>query len=344
MSEKYNIPESNSLDSMEGIDPINTQTENLPDSLEGKIIKTRIIENEQLGVSFEETMIELPQYRQEETGIKRIIKRSLVKSPDFFNGNSQDVGYEYSDKTKEIWNFITDNKISQGTKLGHVVAWHATTDNEEKRERGVKQLDQHIQDGFYFGKVLPENISDYGKDFDKNIEVSDLFTTVGDYVWTDRISTPVYFFGTENVAFRDYLKSILNNEDILSVIKNRWEKRGGKDSGTVIYPGSSEFDEEFNESIDRNFDIGEEVVAKIERQKKICSERSIPLFTGLRCRNISFLKILSDGIDTACVNPFAEATIPSVHSVEVRSLRWCHSDLAIMPTKKSLSILFFASE
>ena len=89
--------------------------------------------------------------------------------------------------------------------------------------------------------------------------------------------------------------------------------------------------------------MGADAASKIDRQRKICVERDLPVFKGQRVRNISFLRILSEGIDTASVAPFGEATIPAVSSVEIKPLRWCHSDLAIIPTKKSLNILFFES-
>ena len=36
-----------------------------------------------------------------------------------------------------------------------------------------------------------------------------------------------------------------------------------------------------------------------------------------------------------------EFAVPIIHAPDVPILRWCHSELAIVPTKKSLRVLFF---
>jgi len=54
--------------------------------------------------------------------------------------------------------------------------------------------------------------------------------------------------------------------------------------------------------------------------------------------SIEKLKILRDGKP---MRKRTEPTLPCVRHPDVKPLRWCHAELALVPTKRSLNVLFF---
>ncbi|MBI4087243.1 MAG: hypothetical protein HY434_00215 [Candidatus Liptonbacteria bacterium] len=354
-----------------------------------------VFENKELGVSYKETVTELPQHRREETGVVRIKRRELLTFPEGFFGKTQKyegrpVGEEgwkdpqTSPESIPVWEFITDDKFPSGAKMAHYIDIHNNSgegygrnvahlsDDEQKeyfRTRFKKDKElyprswiRHKDEGLYFQSIFPEGDmgdkrmyikTDSGElqpssDSDTPYGVTKMYTWESWALFRSPIRHPVYLFGADNSAFRNYCASITQNREIMSLL----QKNGYTDQPTnLVVPGSPEFDEQFSEYFQRTQEYNRKhgykdsdfELENLKKQELIRHGVPLEVKDNSARNSVEFLRLIARGISSSGSPTLlgGARTIPVVKHPEVRPLKWLHSDLAIVPTKRSLNILFF---
>lgn len=354
-----------------------------------------VVENKELGVSYKETVIELPQHRREETGVVRIKRRELLTFPEGFFGKTRkyedrfvgEEGWkdpETSPESIPVWEFITDDRFPSGAKMAHYIdihnnsgmgyhgrVSHLSPDEQKEYFRTHFKKDKelyprswirHKDEGLYFQSIFPEgDMSDKkmytktesgelqpSKDSGSPYGVTKMYTWESWSLFRSPIRHPVYLFGAENSAFRDYCASITQNREILSLL----QQNGYTDQATrLVMPGSPEFEEQYSEyfrkSEESSRKYGHKVpdfrIENLKKQELIKHGIPLEVKDNSSRNSIEFLRLIAQGISSSG-SPTLKGgarTIPIVKHPEIRPLKWLHSDLAIVPTKGSLNILFF---
>ncbi len=324
-------------------------------------LQEEIIENKELGISYRDTDIWLPYHRQVETGIKRIRRRELLKIPNdiyinidkkhkgFHRFNKERILYSTDPKFDQFYLSITDGLYPTEHRATHTVSWDVATYTQ--RATG---LNIFLRDQCYFQKIMPKFIPAYSfptffkkdgntlyiddpfekelKDIPINYPRSEIIKVYSNHLIENEnnpykvfslnlyryrcpnFETPVFIFGSLNNALKNYSKSILNNDEILWMLSQ------------------SGFYYDFN--ISKRIDD--------EEEKKL-NLRSTNYFGY---ENLTCLENLAFGNLTSVrdITSVGEIHIPSVEHPDIKPLRWCHADVALIPTKKNLNVLFFENE
>jgi hypothetical protein len=307
--------------------------------LEGKSIEAdKIVENLELGVRYKETIIELPEHRQKETGIKRITRRELLpplpkglfvsgeESPYYPGSNGLSPqgranlkettkGHPYYSCAKEfddLYKFITNNIYPSEESLVHVFnigllhGWPGHDNPIEHSERLKK-------DGLYFQEIFNINgesklfeIGDDGvmKDFNKSkADFNNLPEDKKAGIYRFFVhGCGQAFFGLDSIATPVFLFTNKNKvflEYVESVLNNQ--------------------------------------IMCINKEGE--TENILDSFAP----NKRFQNVLNK-ILRGEISKMGEVWIPSLKHPDIKPLRWCHSECALVPTKRSLNILFFETD
>jgi len=287
-----------------------------------KTVKGEVeIEGQKVEVTYREKVINLPEHRQEETGIKRIRRRELLppfpdkmfisageENPDAREESRRYLDYSFwrSATHKEfapIYKFLTDGIYPSAENWVHQLRpWRGV---------GDKDIERHKKEGMYFQKIFPEMDKDAmpessltffdrtsegikewefgryptlkGRIPDNQLATFNLFCRPN-RMFNQNFFNPVFIFGNKNIVFDKYVNSILSNSEVMQMIdlqNKNPRQRAWVDKGL-----------------------------RAILQGKILSEDSEPLLTCVR-------------------HP------------DIKPLRWCHAECALVPTKRSLNVLLF---
>jgi len=345
-----------------------------------------VVENRELGVSYKETIIELPEHRREETGVVRIKRRELDTFPEGFFGRTKagrwmTEGWKDTIEYLPIWEFISDGKYPSAGKLGHYIDIAGDRElstmypkpnfkNPEDRRRiradseyYPRSFLRHQDEGLYFQSVFPEgDLHDkrfFAKDTDGKFQktqdsnspfgLTRVYTWEGWQLFRSPIRHPVYFFGTENKVFREYCRAISSNQEIVNLLK---QNEYTDEPIDVALPGSEEFEQVFQKGVEhvRSWTTSTEEGKKAEiehmelkRQEMIRNEVGFSKSQRSIGANLERFRLIAEGIQVSGGPSLmgSETKIPAVQHPDLRPLRWLHADLAIVPTSRSLNILFF---
>jgi hypothetical protein len=304
---------------------------------EGKSSKMKIVENKELGVRYKETIIELPEHRQKETGINRIRRRELL--PPLPNGlftTSEESEYylpsrENSNKTRQshynapkelddLYKFITDGIYPSETKKVHIFDFGLLGSSMHNRDYPHENEDRMKKEGLYFQKIflVPDEENNYDTDLYK-INDDATLSLAGSY---------------EKVK--------------------EWEKLPEEKKAGIYHLYCTEgrmWGSEYNTPV---FIFGNKNKAFVQYLNSLLNH---PIYSQNQkyydTRNSTIVKE-SETIQSIIngeankhasgMGRFHEENIPSVKHPDIKPLRWCHADLALVPTKRSLNILFFETD
>jgi hypothetical protein len=262
------------------------------------------IEGKKVEVAYREKVIELPKHRQEETGIQRIRRRELL--PPFPEGlydtSGKDIDSSGHSQPQASKVWSSRDKFDNFYKL--------FTDNEYPSEGTlVHHLEwtNWYQHGTNYGihKHLKEGLY-----FQKvnNENRNFYFAPIRKWGSTGtgygKFNTPFFVFGNKNTRIIEYIDFILELEGKEIKKWNRYFNTGDiKEGEWDTGYGNPDFSEQ-------DYDI----------LKKIKNRETVSTFDD-------------DEVKTSLFgNPAIRMKKP---------LRWCHAELAIIPTKRSLNVLFF---
>lgn len=169
-----------------------------------------IVSDPETGMSYRETIINLPEHRARETGIDRIRRRELLTVPDHIKNINKEgeTSYKTADSDSRVDAFyekLTDGKFPSARVWDHVL--NADTYNEEGK------LADHIKEGIYFQRIYIGDTHTITRKIEKTkTGIFNLDTVSGESMFNSDIKTPVYFFGNDNKNFTEYIKIILQND------------------------------------------------------------------------------------------------------------------------------------
>ncbi len=333
--------------------------------------------NKELGITYREKVIELPPQYQEKTGLKQIRRRELLPPfPDGFFRDDTVNDYEFgprfdnSKKFNPVFEFLTDGRFPSQGILSH-------TDSNFIREKDNPRTDENApdqlrQEGIYFQKIQPDvsrgrgagsetpamyfdesgnRVKGFTGDGEKSPEASraiyEMSTKVDNQFYrTNGLKGPMYIFGPRNGAFREYLKTIIDNKETRAML----EKAGWKDEKiSLIGPESDNYADAIIKQLRERmlpFKSEEDIAQAIKQalSQKVSAIDEAGKYQQRLFMNIDHLRLLSEGIAVLGGGSLEERKIPSVVHPDVMPLRWCHAELAIIPTRRSLNVLFFESD
>ena len=147
-------------------------------------------------------------------------------------------------------------------------------------------------------------------------------------VWVTKLRAPAFIFGPKNRVFKEYVEAIIKNDETKRILElGHWE-----DNPIYLIDPTSEkygraFDKRYhNERLEEESREDNAFVRDPDRKTQIV-------------RNIQYIKLLAKG--TKIEASESEATIPVIKHSDIKPLRWCHAECALVPTKRSLNVLFF---
>lgn len=78
----------------------------------------------------------------------------------------------------------------------------------------------------------------------------------------------------------------------------------------------------------------------LEERRQAYRDKNIHFVRGKKfAKNIDFIRKLLDGIQIITKDGYRQ--IPVIQHPDIPPLRWCHAEMALVPTKRSLNVLFF---
>ena len=278
---------------------------------------SEIVENKELGVSYREKIIELPKHRQEETGIKIIRRRQLIQLPEGILRSQPKTGQRVVYLEGSDWKENLEGYDVQSEEF--TPFWEYITDNRFPSESVWTHLflgdwgnwDNHIkrfkQEGAYFQKVFPKKDG-----------------------WPG-----CWFFGKDssgNVQQESENHRIPEDEKELA-------------DTLALYDMSLNEKECFRPIIANPlFIFGNKNKAFVDYFDKISSNQEALRMIDLAEKGEDYNRLSSLISGKAISGEHHHPSIPVIRHPDIKPLRWCHSELAVMPTKKSLNVLFFDTE
>lgn len=356
MSEKYIVDESNKINRAE--QKILAQGENI-----------YIVENKELGISYQDVFQELSNELQEKTGVKRIKRREVLAYPDgfYFDGSWSAEG--------PIWFFLTDGRFPSYKTWNHVMSADWQNPDGADAVKRFNERKEGIFDEFFPAQGFRINRAQrFFKRTIGGVEIIDRVVRVEDAkemlsyfpmsvmdkgeIWGSVINAPVFVFGGQNKLFVDYVNSITSNLEAREMLKlSGW---GASSPIELITRDSPDF-----EKYKRLFNGHEAIIRpKIDFPPEYLSDEWVnyPEFDNESDR-IEYERIKNDvriAIESckpydieisSCRWLFEEKDvlyyqgfppfIPVIRHPDIKPLRWSHSELAIIPKEDKLEILFF---
>jgi len=282
---------------------------------EGKSGKwNEVVEDKELGVSYREKVITLPKHRQEETDINHIIRREVLTYPrNFYTSEDQsDSGIAYysgEEKFDDVYRFLTNERFPSPDVWVHIFS------GGEKDPKSY--VSEFKKERLYFQEVIFTHIGH---------EALNTFERTEEGI---KRQDPHYLYDKHGNP-----KQIPKNQLALSKL---WLQVGEmyfrKHYNTPVFVFSNK-NEIFNQYVDT-------VLANPEAMEMI--------YNATRNPDPSFRKFVKHNLDN--LQSFRKGNsvdspvqwIQCVRHPDIKPLRWCHSELALVPTKRNLNVLFFKS-
>lgn len=254
------------------------------------------IDGEKIEVSYREKNIDLPEYRQEETGIKKIKRRELL--PPFPKGlyipsregsTNYFSYYSAEEKFDEFYRFFTDGGYPCLGTFVHIMNYR---EKYNQTGRVNPDIERFKKEEMYFQKIK----ATYGGQYFYHYRT-----------YSCEYTTPIFVFGNKSRVLNNYIDAILADPSIvgidiseLSILKKDFSLTGMSDS-------------DYHKMI-----RAEEIMRTINNYKSL-RNRKPPEREEISLHNFIEIK-------------------------DQKGLRWCNAELAIIPTKRGLNVLFFDSE
>lgn len=297
---------------------------------ESKNQENAVITNSELGISYKETIINLPLHRQKEVGIKRIRRKEILSHPDNLRGKYSGYGmgrvdgYSLEVKNWPIYDYLTDGRFTSFKTLNHQMFADVTAKRREQL------LEKFNKETLYFQKC------------ERSLDVS-----YGPSTWSadGNLDVPVFFFGNKNKTFVNYLETMFNNNDVVHYltkeIPGAWsigdlkliEDRNSWLYFRIIGPnGVGRPDFKYNP--DKTSPKTKEII-------KLLEEKNVKVFESKLGKTLDVFRLLLNG--ESFYSGDGHTSIPKLSNANANmpDLRWCHSEFAIIPTRNSLNVLFF---
>lgn len=361
-------------------------------------LTTKVIENQELGVSYRESYEPLSSEEQKDSGIRAIRRKEVIKGPsDLFQNISGNV---------KVYQFLTENLFPSYQTWNHVLQG----DGGSAGYTSYREIRRFEQEGQHMQEVLPlERMATaqpmYGfdgcplftiKEGEVNYKlptrdrdvirnsplVYTMCASTSNEIWRDSNDLPIFIFGNRNQVFSDYIKTIQTNPEMREMLElSGWSL----DSEIILEDGEGQsYFEGFDkreikvpklvkplEEIDSKKRI-ERVIPYLERIIREVPEISGKMCDGVtpsavyRCQHslkwhrkilngeikveeeysreipkfdITYLNLLAKGIPHS-----TNVYIPVVRHPDLRPLRWCHADSAIVERDGKTNVLFFETE
>lgn len=300
---------------------------------------SEVIEDKVLGVSYREKIIELPKHRQEETGVKRIRRRELLLpfpiglyvSPS--EKKNRDIQHVLNSDENE---FEKENQIQKIKNKGEYLPSYRSplTGVDEDQSKAIEQYKSGISVLDNPGADILKGIVDYEKrpatlkkvyEFltDRMYPSNDAWVHQFEYSLAEcpiknnelpkHKKETVDLFTKEGMYFQKV--SDLNNKEGV-------ERRKGTKHLYLVHGNEN------------------------NRGKMWSGTYTTPVFI-FGTKNKIFNELIKDHSQILGRHPVADEIIvdlPKDSSEFNNSLRWCHSELALIPTKRSLNVLFFETK
>ncbi len=349
MQEKYRMSEFDAQNEAEKLKQIVETGQAKDYDMAEKLLQTQIenspiVENRELGVSYRETVEELPLELQEQTGIKRLRRRKVLSYPDFFckegksgyyyfdvgispssqGGIASDKGVEFDreerQKLETIWHFFTNDRFLTYKTWNHRMSadWY----NSE----GEEMIREFYEEEWLFQEFFPVRnlqggitIDIFNKDKDENFSLMEWKEKVKLTDEEARAKLSIFPMslseGIEGgVGYGPTFVFGKNNKEFVDYIK------------TILTLSEIRKMMELTKFYDKPFSTPEE--------RKISQPGS-----SLNIQRINQL------LNEEEVKFYDHPCIPVVRHPDIkRPLRWCDAELAILPQGKELEIVFFETE
>ncbi len=323
-----------------------------PEGKKGKW--SEVIENKELGIRYREKIIELPKHRQEETGIKRIRRRELL--PPFPEGLYENVSEKEEDeyvRQEEIKKLSFERESSQYEKKMRVPFPY------KYRTSKAPNWQQH---GRRYNVRGFEKIYDFltnTRTSDKDIETTTFSLPLyyHEYEMADKhiknLKEEQIYFQKIHALGRGFPSEgdaiFIKGENGLEIIRefDYGKKIEYASKGSIwTFPGFRVWENYLRGPC---FIFGRKNKAYRDYLKSIIGNpetKQMLLMTGYKNKNdyrptgqdLSYYESIINNIP---VEPFGEGRIPIIKHPDIKPFRWCHSEIAIIPTQRSLNVLFF---
>ncbi len=307
---------------------------------------------------------ELPLARQEKYGIKRIRRRELL--PPLPEGIATGITkegmpetYSANEKFADIYTFITDGMYP----YGEAALTHHFAQTPPIREKTSQQL---VKEGLYFQQIFAPNsfsdmedrrenfwtlkksddgtLEDYSdrdpvKEEDKVKVYSMNFQQSDNGLWPHDFDTPFFCFGKKNKNFSAYIESILNDSYARSYMDGTL-KRGWEQSPIELIGSDSEdYETIYNDNYANKGYASNRSVDQLKEDGVLLMKRGARRAN----RNLETIKLILEGKNVLWNS--SQIEIPIFQNLDgTKPLRWCDSQVALIPTKRSLNVLFFENE
>lgn len=336
---------------------------NADEEIDKEKMNGKLVENKEIGISYFETIQELPVTLQEKTGVKRLRKRKVVSFPDdfYYIDRKYGGGFSFKSHDKERWLFLTDGRFPSYKTWTHAVG-------ADRMMMGfIKEQVKGVQNGEFFQEFFPEpnlfegiRINFFEKSGDGNIKSVDADKTdlsledarknlsffsmsaenrgsiwSGDSDGYGFVNKPIFVFGCKNRMLKEYIDEVKNNNDAKRILElSQWTVN---DPLEIIRPDSLDY-EKYK---DLFYEAGLRSEESFPRPK-FDVEKQDSLEMEIKTRfNISTIDFLLDEEDIKYGgHPF----IPVVRHPDIKPFRWSHAELVVVPKGKELEIIFFENE
>ncbi|MFA5125105.1 MAG: hypothetical protein WC473_04790 [Patescibacteria group bacterium] len=331
-----------------------------------------IVENKELGISYQDTLQELPSEIQEKTGVKRIRRREVLTYPEGFCSDGSWTA------ENSLWLFLTDGRFPSYKTWNHVMSADWQNPNGEAAIRRFNEREDGIFDEFFPAQEFRTNRAQSfferteGKIemIDRDVQIEDarempsyfpMSIMDGGEIWGSVINAPVFVFGGQNKLFVDYINSITNNSETRKMLElSGWVAGSPRELITRDSPDFEKYKRLFrgHEAIIRpKIDFPQEYLSdgwvnypefdtendrrefkRIKNAVRVAIESCKPYDI-----EISSCRWLFEEKDVLYYQSFPPH-IPVIRHPDIKPLRWSHSELAVIPKEKKLEIAFFETE
>ena len=248
-----------------------------------------------------------------------------------------------------VWEFLTDGRFPSPT------VWEHQFNMAHEGEYPVPNVDEFKKQGLFFQEICNEKVK--GSDFDvgsvrheTNPNYYEFYTWIGSEIpWPDRNINPVFCFSGKNKNLKSYLEDVKSCPEAVELLESEgWNFDSPHE---LVDPDSEEFDTIMEEHIEElittlyksKSDPEKDEIRKRERKEWLEAKKAGCYAIKKFKTNKSFNSLLQF-CDGKPPYPASEKIIPVIRYSKVRPLRWCDSELAIIPTKRGLNVVFFETE
>ncbi|MDO8511985.1 MAG: hypothetical protein Q7S57_01830 [bacterium] len=268
-------------------------------------------------------------------------------------------------KFDDVYSFLTDGEYPNDSAWIHALEIGLITTRASKGDGPARRVRKFIDEGMYFQEIFPrrtEDVNDSVLRFYKNSDdgVEEIYKTGGERsraadlsgefpgdliarseIWcTTRnlwmgsgFRTPVFVFSNRSENLNEYIDSVMSNPDTRKMAEDPYEEKNEID---LLRPGTDEYEKKLQ--ILKPYLLGINPDANYEQNLK---ENNVLIPKTYLAGGTKTLRLLREG--TPLIKNL-EPKIPLIRHPDIKPLRWCHAELALVPTKRSLNILFFETE